>query len=68
MRLVLFSLVVMAWALGPIAGPTSSAPVQKVNVSGHDEFDAVRAQAIEALQQLRRKHEQRLAMASASAL
>lgn len=65
MRLILFSLVVMAWSMGPIAGPRPPAPAQKANVSDHVDFDALRAQASRALERLRQSHENRVAMASA---
>jgi len=71
MRLILCSLLVLAWTFGPLFGPkapTLSAPLTPAptaeTAAPPVDFDSLHAQARDALAQLRQAQEAHLAMAS----
>ncbi len=74
MRLILFSLVVLAWSFGPLFGPKAPtlsappAPVPAVETSAPPvDFDNLHSQARDALDRLRQSQAARsMAVASAS--
>ena len=76
MRLILFSLVVLAWSFGPLFGPKSPTlslprePAPAVEtVTPTIDFDHLHAQARDALAELRQSQAaHRVAMASAARL
>lgn len=68
MRLLLLSLVVLAWNAAPISAPAPSAPLQTPAVAAPVDADVLHEQASLALERLRQTRERRVAMATPAAL
>lgn len=69
MRLLLLSLALLAWAAGQIAVPNRPPAVSPAMENGASaDFDALQAQAKDALERLRASQERRMAMAAPGAL